>query len=89
MIIALQLVLLLLIGASVVFYTWCAISTGRFFIANKQVKSASCQPVSVLIPVCGVDEGAMENWDSFCQQDYENYEVLFGVMNPQDPAVPR
>lgn len=88
MIIALQLVLLLLIGASVVFYTWCAISTGRFFTATRQETNPSCQPVSVLIPVCGVDEGAQSNWDSFCQQDYENYEVLFGVMNPRDPAVP-
>ncbi len=88
MIIALQLLLLLLIGSSVFFYTWCAISTGRFFATNKQELSASCQPVSVLIPVCGVDEGARENWDSFCQQDYEHYEVLFGVMSPQDPAIP-
>nr|MDZ8007375.1 glycosyltransferase [Nostoc sp. DedSLP05]MDZ8099056.1 glycosyltransferase [Nostoc sp. DedSLP01] len=45
-------------------------------------------PVSLLVPVCGVDEDARENWASFCKQDYKNYEVLFGVMNPQDPAVP-
>jgi ceramide glucosyltransferase len=88
MIIALQLFLLLLIGASVFFYAWCALSTGRFFTATKQETRASYQPVSVLIPVCGVDEDALKNWDSFCQQDYEQYEVLFGVMNPQDPAVP-
>lgn len=86
--IALQLVLLLLIGASVVFYTWCALSTGWFFAAKRQETNSICQPVSVLIPVCGVDEGAEENWASFCQQDYENYEVLFGVMNPRDAAVP-
>ncbi len=88
MIIALQLLLLLLIGASVVFYVWCAISTARFFAATKLEPSDRCQPVSVLMPVCGVDEGAMDNWESFCQQDYEHYEVLFGVMNPKDPAVP-
>jgi ceramide glucosyltransferase len=41
-----------------------------------------------MIPVCGVDEYALENWSSFCQQDYENYEVLFGVMDSSDPAVP-
>lgn len=43
--------------------------------------------VSILIPVRGVDEGAFANWTSFCQQDYPEYEVLFGVMDPQDPAV--
>ena len=88
MIIALQVFLLLLIGTSVFFYTWCAISTGRFFNATRQFPKNSSSPVSVLIPVCGVDADAWENWESFCLQDYEHYEVLFGVMNPNDPAVP-
>lgn len=88
MIIALQLFLLLLIAGSVVYYTWCAIATGLFFAATKEEKSTISQPVSILIPVCGVDEGAWENWESFCQQDCEPYEVIFGVMNPKDPAVP-
>lgn len=84
---ALQIVLLLLIVASVVFYIWCALCTLRFF-ANTKQQTSSEQPVSLLVPVCGVEEGARENWTSLCQQDHENYEVLFGVMNPQDPAVP-
>ncbi|MDR9897685.1 glycosyltransferase [Aetokthonos hydrillicola Thurmond2011] len=42
----------------------------------------------MLISVCGVDADAQKNWNSFCQQDYQNYEVLFGVMNLNDPAVP-
>ena len=88
MIIALQVVLLLLITGSIVYYIWCAISAVQFFALTQQENSANNQPVSVLIPVCGVDEGAQENWESFCQQDYEHYEVIFGVMNPQDPAIP-
>ncbi|HEY9846937.1 MAG TPA: hypothetical protein V6D03_12170, partial [Candidatus Caenarcaniphilales bacterium] len=87
MLIALQSVLLLLIGSSVIFYTWCAIATRRFF-ATKRELGPGDQAVSVLVPVCGVDEGARENWTSFCQQAYESYEVLFGVMSPEDPAVP-
>jgi ceramide glucosyltransferase len=88
MIIALQLILVFCIAGSAVYYAWCAMSTIQFFRATKQNIGANCQPVSVLIPVCGVDEGARENWESFCQQDYDRYEVIFGVMNPQDPAVP-
>ncbi|MDF5714763.1 MAG: glycosyltransferase [Rhizonema sp. NSF051] len=88
MIIALQLFLLLLIAGSVVYYLWCAIATGLFFAVTKEEKGTPCQPVSILIPVCGVDEGAWENWESFCQQDCEHYEVVFGVMNPKDQAVP-
>lgn len=85
--IALQVVLLFLLSASVVFYAWCAICTSQFFATTRWDNTGN-QKVSVLIPVCGVDEGAHKNWASFCQQDYEHYEVLFGVMNPQDPAVP-
>jgi len=88
MIIALQLILLILIAGSVVFYLWCAIATARFFTTPKQEISKNFKPVSVMIPVCGVDEDSRENWESFCRQDYEHYEVLFGVMNPLDPAVP-
>ena len=88
MLVALQIVLLLLIAGSVGFYAWCAIAVCRFFATPMPETSTNDKPVSVMIPVCGVDEYAIENWSSFCQQDYENYEVLFGVMDRQDPAVP-
>ncbi len=88
MLVALQIVLLLLIAGSVGFYAWCAIAVGRFFDTPIPQARSYTQPVSVMIPVCGVDEYAIENWSSFCQQDYEHYEVLFGVMDPKDPAVP-
>lgn len=86
MLILLQGVLLLLISSSVAFYIWCTICTVRFF-ANQRNGTGN-QAVSLLVPICGVDEGAIENWTSFCQQNHEQYEVLFGVMDPQDPAVP-
>ncbi len=45
-------------------------------------------PVSILVPVCGLEAGAWENWSSLCNQTYANYEVLFGVVDPHDPAIP-
>jgi ceramide glucosyltransferase len=45
-------------------------------------------PVSVLVPVCGVDAGAWENWSSLCAQTYPSYEVLFGMTDPKDPCIP-
>ncbi|HSU68638.1 MAG TPA: bacteriohopanetetrol glucosamine biosynthesis glycosyltransferase HpnI [Tepidisphaeraceae bacterium] len=51
-------------------------------------RNAGLRPmVSILKPIKGVDEGAMENFVSFCQQDYPSFEVLFGVANARDPAV--
>ena len=44
--------------------------------------------ISILKPVSGADACAKENFQSFLNLDYSNYEVLFGVLNPQDSAVP-
>ncbi|KGF73162.1 glycosyl transferase [Neosynechococcus sphagnicola sy1] len=88
MLMVLQVLLLLLIVASLGFYIVCTVSTLWFFVLRQRPDSTDPQPVSILIPVCGVDEGALANWTSFCIQDIPTYEVLFGVMNPEDPAVP-
>jgi hypothetical protein len=46
-------------------------------------------PVSVIKPTKGVDQSALENFRSFCEQDYPNdYEVLFCVEGDSDPSVP-
>jgi ceramide glucosyltransferase len=87
MITALEIVLLILICGSIVFYLACAFCTRQFFTATEPITDIDDVGVSVLVPVCGVDEGAWENWSSLCQQHYPDYEVLFGVMDAQDPAV--
>ncbi|XGV98926.1 MAG: glycosyltransferase [Leptolyngbya sp. BL-A-14] len=91
MITLLECLLTFLIGGSIVFYLTCAVFTHRFFRPATPGASTANNvkpPVSILVPVCGVDAGAWDNWTSFCLQDYPNYEVLFGVTDPQDPAIP-
>lgn len=92
MITLLEIGLSLLILGSIVFYLASALVTLRFFNTQGNLQPAaspSATPgVSILVPVCGVDAGAWDNWTSLCTQDYPDYEVLFGVTDPADPAIP-
>jgi ceramide glucosyltransferase len=45
-------------------------------------------PVSVLKPLCGLDPHGYESLRTHCIQDYPEYEIVFGVSAPNDPAVP-
>ncbi|MBT5298919.1 MAG: glycosyltransferase [Rhodospirillaceae bacterium] len=42
--------------------------------------------ITVLKPLCGPERELAENLRSFCQQDYENFQIIFGVRNSDDPA---
>ncbi|MBW4443465.1 MAG: glycosyltransferase [Plectolyngbya sp. WJT66-NPBG17] len=83
-----EMVLVILVLGSIVFYCACAWFTYQFFSTTSSQETSSKEPVSVLVPICGLDEGAIENWSSLCTQDYPCYEVLFGVVDQNDPAVP-
>jgi len=64
------------------------------FLTNWRKKSAQpsppdgqLPPVSILKPLKGVDP---EIWDSFCshcEQDYPEFQIIFGVSEPDDPAI--
>ena len=43
-------------------------------------------PVSVLKPLCGGEPGLYEHLRSFCLQDYPQFQVVFGIRDPTDPA---
>jgi ceramide glucosyltransferase len=43
--------------------------------------------ISVLKPLCGVDEGLYENLVSFATQHYQSYEIVIAVEDPSDAAL--
>ncbi len=80
--------LALLVISSMIMSGWYAVVTERFFGYRRPAAPKDQPPVSILIPVRGVDGDAPGTWISFCRQEYPDYEVLFGVMDADDPAIP-
>ena len=51
-------------------------------------RAAATGAVTVLKPLCGEDPDLAANLRSFCLQDYPRFQVVFGVREADDPAVP-
>jgi ceramide glucosyltransferase len=74
--------------ASIVYYAVCLWSAARFL--NKRPlkhEARDLAPVSILKPLKGTDPEMYECFRSHCFQDYNAYEIIFGVSEPNDPAI--
>jgi len=83
-----ETLLLLLIFAGWLYWLVALILVYGFFHGQPGPHPSFVPPVSVLKPVKGVDYEAYQNFASYCQQDYPDYELIFGVADAADPVVP-
>lgn len=86
-----QIVSILGCVSSSVYYFLCLWAAAGFLRGRKgagQIQFAqSLPPVSILKPLKGIDPDIYESFRSHCLQDYPEYEIVFGVSDPADPAV--
>ena len=75
------------VTASIVYLFW-ALWAVRAFGRLRPAAGTFTAPVTILKPVCGLDPGLYGNLRSFCEQDHPEFQVLFGVRDPDDPAIP-
>jgi ceramide glucosyltransferase len=69
-------------------YAVLAVIAVLFWHRRRVTKAPSrLPPVTVLKPLCGAEPGLYENLRSFCKQDYPEYQIVFGVRDPTDPAL--
>src|SRR5260370_25208692 len=67
---------------------YCVIGYFRGLRKIPQALSSSMPGASIRNTVRWLDFEAYENFASFCRLDYAEYEVVFAVSDPSDPAIP-
>jgi ceramide glucosyltransferase len=80
---------------SMAYYLVCLYSAARFLGERKAAGEGArpplpkppAPPVSVLKPLKGTDPEMYESFRSHCLLDYPEYEIIFGVSDPADPAL--
>lgn len=88
---ALQIILLVLIGLYFAWTVFTHASTWYYFARYDRLYPPTGYepPVSIIKPIYGLDQSALENFRSFCEQDYSNdYEILFCIEERADPSIP-
>lgn len=74
----------LLLGA----WVYCVLTglAARRYLDQPVPDAENTEPISILKPLSGLDEGLEQNLRSFFTQDYPAFEILFAVRTEADPA---
>lgn len=77
----------LLALAGISFLILCLWTVIRFRETASAPSGSFLPPLSVLKPLCGDEPRLAACLRSFCNQDYPDYQIVFGVREASDPAV--
>jgi ceramide glucosyltransferase len=86
-----QIVAVICMASSCAYYLLCLWSAVVFLRERETGKDAGpvqlLPSISILKPLKGTDPEIYESFRSHCLQDYPEYEIIFGVSEPDDPAI--
>src|ERR1039457_7427718 len=78
---------------SLFFYLLCSWSLADFLADRRKklnrppIPGNQFPPVSILKPLKGVDPEMWQSFCSHCEQEYPQYQLIFGVSDANDPAI--
>ena len=69
-------------------WAYCVLTglAARRYLDQPVPDAENTEPISILKPLSGLDEGLEQNLRSFFTQDYPAFEILFAVRTEADPA---
>ena len=77
--------------SSLGFYFLAGCGIASFLNHRRRASGAAPQdqlpPVSILKPLKGIDPQIWEAFCTHCEQDYPEFQLIFGVSDPDDPAI--
>lgn len=79
--------LLILCLSAFWFYCYAIYAAISLFNHSQPIDQDFHPPVTIMKPICGLDGEAYENFASFCQQDYPEYQIVFAVRDAEDPVI--
>src|SRR5437867_1441529 len=74
--------------AACAFYLLSIVAGFRFFERKRDEAICALVPVSIMIPLRGANFKAYQNYTRLCQQEYPEYQVVFGVRDADDSSIP-
>jgi ceramide glucosyltransferase len=66
--------------------TWACHRSAHRTLVTPRAHADDCPPISILRPLCGLDDQLYQNLVSLAEQRYPELEIILGFADPADPA---